>query len=243
MKKVIIFLIAILPLYVLAQDTVKTNLKKVKTFVLQEGDILFQDLDCGDFCDAVETVTKGVKGARFSHVALAVKNENGEMAVIEAISKGVSITPLDTFLHRSSDRKGNPKVIVGRMIKKYEHLIAPAVKEAFSLVGKPYDVVFKLNNDDYYCSELIHEVYKRANNGKAVFVTYPMTFKDPKTNQTFDAWYYYFRDLKQPVPEGELGNSPGSISYSNKIEIVHAYGIPSGWSPATAREVVVEDED
>ncbi len=198
-------------------------------FIPEEGDILFQDLDCGDFCDAVEKVTSGYKGAKFSHVAIAAKNENGEIVVIEAISKGVSITPLDTFLAKSYDKNNKPKVLVGRLKLKYRHLIPVAIKEIFKLVGRPYDDVFCVTNNKYYCSELIYDAFKKANNGKPIFTLYPMTFKDPDTKQTFPAWVQYFKDLNAPIPEGKLGNGPGSISKSKKLRMVYAYGIPSGW--------------
>ena len=34
---------------------------------LQVGDIVFQDLDCGPPCQAIEAVTSGYKGAQLSH--------------------------------------------------------------------------------------------------------------------------------------------------------------------------------
>ena len=37
------------------------------------GDLLFQDIDCGGLCDAIEKVTAGVKGYHFSHVGLVYK--------------------------------------------------------------------------------------------------------------------------------------------------------------------------
>ena len=202
-------------------------------FELKEGDILFQDLDCGDFCEAVEKVTFGYKGCKFSHVALAVKAENGKIAVLEAVSKGVCITDLDTFLAKSHDANNNPKVIVGRLKPKYQKLIPKAIIEAKKLIGRPYDDVFCITNNDYYCSEIIYDVFKISNNGKAIFNLYPMTFKDPETGKTFPAWVEYFKELNKPIPEGEAGNGPGSISLSNKLNIIHFYGKPDGYKQKT----------
>lgn len=201
-----------------------------QVFTLQQGDILFQDLDCGPFCEAVEKVTLGYQGAKFSHVAIVVLTNNGDTAVIEAVSKGVCITPLKTFLAKSQDKNGNPKVMVGRLESKYIKLIPKALDEARKLIGRPYDDVFCITNNDYYCSELIYDIFKKANHGKPIFYLYPMTFKDPDTGKTFPAWIDYFKDLNKPIPEGELGNGPGSISLSKNIEIVHLYGIPDGYT-------------
>ena len=41
-------------------------------FKLQEGDLLFQDLDSSPICDAIELVTPGYHGSNFSHIGLIV---------------------------------------------------------------------------------------------------------------------------------------------------------------------------
>jgi len=198
-------------------------------FKLKEGDLLFQNLDCGDFCKAVEKVTIGYKGARFSHVGIVAKDSTGAFIVIEAVAKGVSIISLNDFLNKSHDKNNNPKVVVGRLNKAYHYLIPKAIKEANKLIGNKYDAVFCIDNDSYYCSELIYEIFKRANNGKEVFELIAMTFKDPDTGKTFPIWEQYFKDMNKPIPEGEPGNNPGGLSLSHKIKIIYAYGIPNGW--------------
>ncbi len=197
-------------------------------FKLKEGDLLFQNLDCGDFCIAVEKVTVGYKGARFSHVGIAVKDTTGALVIMEAVSKGVSIISVKDFLNKSHDKNGNPKVIVGRVLPKYRHLLPKVTKEAYKLLGKPYDDVFCITNDSYYCSEFIYEIFKRANNNKAFFKLIAMTFKDPDTGKTFPIWVDYYKELKQPIPEGKPGNNPAGMTLSKKIKIIHMYGIPNG---------------
>jgi uncharacterized protein YycO len=150
-------------------------------FALQPGDLLFQDIDCGPLCDAIERVTIGFQGANFSHVGIAARDDRGNFIVIEAISNGVVITPLKTFLARSSDARHQPKVVVGRVKEPYRHLIPSALKEGLALKGKPYDKVFVIDNEAYYCSELIYEIFLRANTNKPLFKLQPMTYKDPET--------------------------------------------------------------
>jgi hypothetical protein len=198
-------------------------------FVLREGDLLFQDLDCGAVCDAIEKVTTGYKGAKFSHVGIVAKDANRKFVVIEAVQNGVQATPLRTFLGRSFDRWHRPKVAVGRVKPAFECLIAPALKEASALKGKPYDSLFIVDNDRYYCSELIYEIFLRANNDNPVFPLQPMTFKDPDTGVTVAAWQEYFSQLGVSVPEGQLGINPGGISRSPALTIVYVYGNPDGW--------------
>lgn len=197
-------------------------------FTLKEGDILFQDIDCGPYCESIETVTKGYKGSDLSHVGMVIADANGTLQVIEANTTGVQTVSLDTFLLRSEDEEGNPKVIVGRLKKPYQQLIASAKSHAQSLLGSDYDYIYDVTDDTYYCSELLYESFKTANGGTALFSLYPMTFIDPKTNGLFPIWVDYFKSLEHPIPQGELGLNPGGMSTSEAVRIVHAYGRPSG---------------
>jgi hypothetical protein len=181
---------------------------------------LFQDGDCGDFCDAIRKVTQGYEDRDFSHNGLLMK-EKGEWFVLEAVSKGVSKTPLDDFLGRQLDENGNPKVVVGRLVPEFKALIPAALTEAQALLEKPYDVIFDLENDSYYCSELIHFAFKKANGGNNVFTPKAMTFVDPDTGELFGIWETYYGDLGVPVPEGEMGLNPGGMSLEPVLEIIY----------------------
>jgi len=198
-------------------------------FTPQPGDLLFQDLDSGPLCDAIERVTEGCRGAKFSHVGLVTRPEGGRPRVIEASHAGVRIVPLADFLARSHDAAGRPKVVVGRLLPQHRGLIPPALDAATALLGTPYDQVFAIGNDRYYCSELVYEAFRTANEGRPLFDLAPMTFKDPATGAAVPAWEDYFRKLGVPIPEGQPGINPGGISRSPKIRIVHAYGTPTGW--------------
>ncbi len=200
-------------------------------FDLQEGDLLFTDEDCGPFCDAIEKVTHGIDGAKFSHVGMIIKNRRNQLVVMEAITKGVLETPIDSFLLRSQDEQKQPKVLVGRLKPAFLALIPAAAQYVKERIGKSYDTVFDINNDQYYCSELLYYAFKNANNGTPIFQLRPMTFKDPDTEKTFPIWEDYFEKLNYPIPEDQPGLNPGSMSRSLYIDIVHAYGKPTGYRP------------
>lgn len=192
------------------------------SFPFQNGDILLQDMDCGDLCDAIEKVTIGIDGKKFSHIGLLyLKNDSNY--VIEAIGDSVQITTLKVFVNRSKDIYGNPKIVIARLKNQFQNLNLNAVNYAISKVGTPYDDEFIYDNNKYYCSELIYDAYKNANNNEPFFELEPMTFKDPNTGETLLIWETYYKKLNIKIPEGELGCNPAGLSRSKKVEIIKSF--------------------
>lgn len=177
---------------------------------LKEGDLVFQDLDCGPLCDAIEAVTEGYQGRDFSHVAIIVKIKS-ELRAVEAIGNFVRSTSIDSLFLRCP----NPdKYLIMRLNDEYQNLIPKARKYAISTIGKPYDNRFIMNNDSLYCSELIYEAFLDKKSKNKLFDLQPMTYKDPANNSFFPAWIDYYKDLKSPIPQGLMGINPGLISRS-----------------------------
>ncbi|MDD3266011.1 MAG: YiiX/YebB-like N1pC/P60 family cysteine hydrolase [Burkholderiales bacterium] len=193
-------------------------------FKLKNGDLLFQDVNCGEFCDSIDGVTYGYKNTYVSHVAMVVDTISGK--VVEAGTDGVHYIKLNDFMKASIDENGNPRVMVGRLNVKYQILIPDAIKFTESQIGKPYNATFvPANNNAFYCSELIANAFMYSDGSKTVFPTYPMTFNDYKTKELLPLWSDYYKKLGVKVPEGVLGTNPGRMSReSNVLEIIHFYG-------------------
>jgi len=194
-----------------------------KKFELQEGDLLFQDLDSSPLCNAIELVTPGYKDANFSHIGLVVL-DNDTIKVLEAIPPKVVLTDIKSFFNRSFDTEGRSKIIVGRLKDEFQHTIKDAIIYAKSKMGIRYDELFLLNNNSYYCSELIFEAFEKH----SIFKLKPMTFLHPDTNDTLNVWKNYYSKLGVTIPQNELGINPGIMSLSEKIEMIYYYGIPDG---------------
>lgn len=177
------------------------------------GDLIFQDLDCGGLCDAIEDVTQGYKEYRFSHVGL-VYEHNDSLFAIESIGQGVKLTYLPVFLQRTNIN------VPARLKAEFQPLIAKAIEFSIAQLGKPYDDEFIYDNVKYYCSELLYDAFKYANNNEPFFELQPMTFKKPGTDSYFPVWEEYYGKLKMEIPEGELGCNPGGLSRSGKIQIL-----------------------
>ena len=192
-------------------------------FELQEGDLLFQDLDSSPLCDAIELVTPGYKDANFSHIGLLVL-DNDTIKVLEAIPPKVVLTDIKSFFNRSYDTSGNSKIIAGRLKDEFQYTIKDAIIYAKSKIGIKYDEAFLMNNKSYYCSELIYEAFEKD----SIFKLKPMTFLHPETNDTLTVWKNYYSKLGITIPQNEPGINPGIMSLSDKIEVINFYGIPNG---------------
>ncbi|MDR0694572.1 MAG: hypothetical protein LBF81_04645 [Prevotellaceae bacterium] len=181
---------------------------------LQAGDLLFQSGKDG-LSDAIEAVTESAGGYNFSHVGMLVPDSSGCLWVIEAVSKGVQLTPVDTFLQRGA------RVALGRVKDEYKPLLPAAIAFALRQTGKPYDEEYIYDNGKYYCSELIYDAFLVANNHIPFFTLEPMTFKSPATGAFLEEWVRHYQKLNRPIPEGDLGCNPGGLSRSEKIEITN----------------------
>ena len=213
----------------IATQHTQTQSNKIKSFRLAPGDLLFQDLNCGTLCNGINQTTSGINHSSISHVTMVYSTSSKTPIIIEAIGKGVTLTPLPTFLQRSKDQFGNPRVIVGRLSKPYRHLIKKALLFSKSQLGKPYNASFirqfsRGKSPSYYCSELIYDAFLNANHGKSIFNMQPMNFINPQTHHIAQAWQDYFAKLHMPVPQGKLGSNPGEFSKEKIIRIVYKYG-------------------
>ena len=222
---------------------VSCNNNENDVFKPKIGDILFQDLDSSPLCDAIELVTNGYKNANLSHIGIVIEGEipfcnnaderfeekyfynlSQDVKILESIPNKVTITTLDSFLNRSFDINNNPKVIVGRLKPKYQHTIADAISFLKGKIGEKYDDAFMINNNTYYCSELIYEAFKKD----SIFKLNPMTFLHPETKDTLKIWKEYYSKIGIRIPQNKLGINPGGMSLSEKIDIIHIYGNPKG---------------
>ena len=177
----------------------------------KNGDLVFADLDCGELCDAIEAVTSGAKGQKFSHVGI-IYRMGDSVLVVEAIGEKVQMSRYYQFKARTN------KPIYHARIHEYYYPILPNVMDfVLNQLNVPYDEEYKYDNGKYYCSEFIYDAFRVANHYEPVFDLEPMTFKQPGSNEYYPAWVKHFKKLRIPIPEGEAGISPGSLSKSNKL--------------------------
>lgn len=187
--------------------------------LVEEGDFLFLDLDCGGLCDAIEAVTEGVNGQDFSHLGL-VHLKKDSVFVLEAMGNSVQLTSLNQFLSYSKK-----PAVHARLKPAFRKLIPEAMAFGLEQIGKPYDDAFLPDNEKYYCSELVYDAFRKANAGQDFFALEPMTFRQPGSKDFFPVWVEYYRKLGVSIPETVPGCNPGGISRSPFLNITGDFSI------------------
>ena len=178
---------------------------------LKTGDLIFQDLACGELCDAIEAVTKEqlhVARPSLSHVGVVIR-KGSKTFVLEAYGDVVALTPIGEVMARKQDSASSviPLATIHWLPKGFQKRLQRA---ADRYVGRPYDDRFAIGDGTYYCSELVYEIFKQANGSREFFRLSPMTF-GVRGSSARKVWERYFEQLKIPVPEGQLGLSPLGI--------------------------------
>ena len=157
---------------------------------LREGDLLFHVVEKGN---AITDVTPGM----IDHVAIYL----GDHRVVEAVSRGVVVTPLDSLVSQQGH------YVVGR-VRQVD--AKASISGAMSYLGRAYDWVYLYDNDEIYCSELVEHAYVDKR-GRKIFIPIPMTFHD-STGLVTPYWEKYYYDRHMAVPVGPPGTNPGEMS-------------------------------
>ena len=137
----IILLIIVLPFTPMVTETLTAQTNPIKE--VMEGDVIFQTSQSQQ-SPLIQIATR----SKISHCGIIVMKD-GKPYVLETL-KTLVVTPLDKFIARGKEGKYWLKRSKKQNIKiKYN-----------SYLGKPYDLAFKFDNDKFYCSELIYDIYK-----------------------------------------------------------------------------------
>lgn len=165
---------------------------------LKRGDLLFH---VAPSHNAITRVTPGM----IDHVAVYL----GHSQVIQAVSRGVVVTPLDSL------RRQAGHYLVGRVRNLDRNA---SLTNARTFLGRHYDYLYLPDNADIYCSELVQKSFV-DNHGQPIFTTIPMSFHDD-TGQITDFWIKFYAKYNMSVPEGQPGTNPGEMSRHPSVKIL-----------------------
>lgn len=188
---------------------------------MKTGDLIFSFI--GADANAISDVSYGYQGARVNHMGVLLNTSHGSF-VLEAFPPEVRLTKLEVFSRRSHDDAGTPRMMLGRLDQEFHQLIPPAVDYGIAQRNIPYDRLYLTDEHTLYCSELVVDMFRHANDGTTFFPETPMSFRDGQSGQIHPTWEQYYAYFGMPVPEGEPGSNPGEISLDTKIEIYDVIG-------------------
>lgn len=181
---------------------------------LKNGDLLFVTAKETGLSGAINNVTQKQKEASFDHIGIAEK-ENNHWYVLHAAPKGGSQKQdLASFLKDQSD--DGQKVVIYRLKSEYQKSVPAALQKAETMLGKPYNFNYILDENSYYCSDYIERAFRENN----IFKLEPMTFIDPKTGKINEFWTEFYKKKNLEVPEGKPGCNPNGLAASDKLERV-----------------------
>lgn len=191
-------------------------------YVPQAGDVLFQALPEWMMVTAIEAIT----GSAYSHCGIvAPAVDAGGWVVLESwalagqggeISGGVIETPLEEWLARCDNGH-----FVAARFRGLDFLEASEVLSAAKrYMGRSYDIRFDLDNDEFYCSELIYRAYADATGAALVA---PVAFG----TLDWEPWALFIRAAeKGEIPIHRLVVTPQQLLESPLLETVYQHGEP-----------------
>lgn len=177
---------------------------------LQTGDVILQPLKC-NLCSMIESETQSI----YSHIGIVIETTPKKIMVAEAYTGKVRIVSLPEYLSKTE----MGQFVQVRRLKEMQNLDTNK-KEIFNkllislfiqkFLNKPYDHFFSMDEEKYYCSELVLKLLNPFLRNK--IKTKPMSFYK---NERF--WENYFH---HNVPNGLPGISPANFEKSKLFETI-----------------------
>lgn len=178
---------------------------------LMSGDLVFVTAEKGNLSGAINRVTQKNEAENYDHVGIIEKNNNMYFVLHAAPNGGSQKEKLNNFIKNQTE--GNAEVYLYRLKPEFQNSIPDAIKKANSILGKPYNFTYVLNEETLYCSDFIERIFRSSQ----IFELKPMTFINPKTGKTDDFWIKFYQDKNMEVPEGKLGCNPNGMAGSDKL--------------------------
>lgn len=200
----------LLIILLLLNVSMKIEAQQINPHQIQTGDLLFRETASSNLSQAIDQVTQTDKQTHFSHVGLAIV-ENDSVDVLHASPIGGTCrVSLTEFSQPDGD---SALVSVYRLSEAYQAAIPSAVTTAKRLLGKPYNFSYVMSDTSHYCSEFIYLAFAQD----SIFTLNPMTFKNPESGDFDSTWVKHYQQLKMEIPEGLPGCNPNGMAASEKL--------------------------
>ncbi len=185
--------------------------KILKEEEIQNGDLIFVGAQTEELSGAISRVTKLSDQTNFDHVGLIEKTSDS-IFVLHAAPMGGSQREEIHHFYTSQTEKNN-QIVIYRLKSDVQASIPKAIIKAKTMLGKPYNWLYILNEDELYCSDFV----ERAFRDDKVFELIPMNFKNKETGLIDTFWVDFYRKKGKEVPENEPGTNPNQLATSEKL--------------------------
>ncbi|MCU4156995.1 hypothetical protein J1N10_13480 [Carboxylicivirga sp. A043] len=179
----------------------------------KSGDILFRGRMDGSLSEAIDAVTQTGKAHHYTHMGVVELCNDTVWVYHAAPVKGVTKELLADFCLSTED-----SLVVGhfRIKDSYQAMIDRALETARQHVGQPYNYSYILEDEGFYCSEYVYELFVQD----SIFKLNPMTFIDPQSGEFHEGWIKHYKELGIDIPEGEPGCNPNGMAANERLKFL-----------------------
>ncbi|WP_322970916.1 YiiX/YebB-like N1pC/P60 family cysteine hydrolase [Faecalibacter sp. LW9] len=182
--------------------------------VLKNGDLIFVGALDEGLSGAIKRATILEGSYNYDHVGIVERTTNGIYVLHAAPKGGSQREELNQFYTLRKTEQNS--IIVYRLKKNYTFAIPHAITQASTMLGKPYNWTYILNENEYYCSDFVERAFRKDQ----IFEHIPMNFKNKSSGEIDTYWIEFYTNLNQSVPQGYPGTNPNQLSQSSKLEMV-----------------------
>ena len=216
MKKIfVLFPIFLLLFSLIMNSCTQTKALSEKEIIslknIKNGDLIFVGAQTEELSGAISRVTKISEKTNFDHVGLIEKTSDSIFVLHAAPMGGSQREEIHHFYTCQTEKKN--KIVIYRLQKEYQATIPNAITKAKTMLGKPYNWLYILNDDELYCSDFV----ERAFRNDEVFELIPMNFKNKETGIIDDFWIDFYKKKGKEVPQDEPGTNPNQLASSEKL--------------------------
>ncbi len=174
----------------------------------KEGDIIFQSLAGIELADVIEGATQ----SPYSHSGMVIKKN--ELWYVREAAGPVQDTLLLLWIARGYENK----FAVFRLKPAYQKYIPAMIEESEEFMGLPYDMLYELDDEKIYCSELIYKAFLNVSGEKLGRLR-----KLKELN--WQPYKEFIIDLAGELPLERLMITPKDLSEAKQLEKVFSNGI------------------
>jgi len=193
-------------------DELTIREKTIQLKEIQNGDLIFVGAQTEELSGAISRVTKISNETNFDHVGLVEKTADSIFVLHAAPMGGSQREEIHHFYTSQTEKKN--LIVIYRLKKEFQPSITDAIIKAKTMLGKPYNWLYILNDDELYCSDFI----ERAFRDDKIFELIPMNFKNKETGIIDNFWIDFYKKKGKDVPQDEPGTNPNQLATSEKLE-------------------------